>query len=739
MEAAEKAYDIEKYDSAKMLADEVGTILSDDFQAKVLAHRKELADKAEAEAARIAEAKAAEAAAAEAAEAKAAAAKAAAKADAATTMNEAQTRMTWANEVGLRNDYPDEYQTASTSMAEAFTSYVNQDYAIAKANAGFVNATLNDDFQAMVNEERKAAKEEAFRMAAYKAASEPAMADARTRMAWAENNELAKDHPAEYKKADAAMEAAEKAYDIEKYDSAKMLADEVGTILSDDFQAKVLTHRKELADKAEAEAARIAEEKAKAEAEAARAAEEKAKAEAEAAQAAAEKAKAEAEAARAAAEKAKAEAAAAAAKAAAAKAAAKADADKTMDDAQARMAWANEVGIKSDYPSEYQTASMSMIAAFTTYGNEDYASAKANASFVNATLNDDFQAMVNAERKAAEEEAAKLKADKAASEPAMADARNRMAWAENNELAKDHPAEYKSANAAMEAAEKAYEIEKYESAKLLADEVGTMLSNDFQAKVLAERQQKFLKAEADASINAANKRMDWASDNGIKADYLDEFQSASQDMLAAFSAYGKKDYSLAKEKADLASATLSDDFQARVKAERKAKADEEARIAREKARSAAEADLKKAQDRYNWAVSVNAMTNYPVALANASTKLSIANAMFAAGDYPNTTKKANEAYEALAGVQDFAPLPAVYVVRLIPERRDCLWRIAEYSFIYNNPLKWPVLYEANKKTFRDPSNPNLIYPGQVLVIPSIKGEVREGTWDPKKIYKPLAK
>jgi nucleoid-associated protein YgaU len=73
-------------------------------------------------------------------------------------------------------------------------------------------------------------------------------------------------------------------------------------------------------------------------------------------------------------------------------------------------------------------------------------------------------------------------------------------------------------------------------------------------------------------------------------------------------------------------------------------------------------------------------------------------------------------------------------VRLIPARRDCLWRIAEYTFIYNNPLKWTVIYEANKKTFRDPSNPNLIFPGQVLQIPNIAGETRSGAWDPTKAY-----
>jgi nucleoid-associated protein YgaU len=100
---------------------------------------------------------------------------------------------------------------------------------------------------------------------------------------------------------------------------------------------------------------------------------------------------------------------------------------------------------------------------------------------------------------------------------------------------------------------------------------------------------------------------------------------------------------------------------------------------------------------------------------------------------------AKEAMKSLSNIKAFAPLPAVYIVRLIPERRDCLWRIAEYPFIYNNPLKWPVLYEANKKTFRDPSNPDLIFPDQVLNIPAIKGESRSGTWDPKKTYDPLPK
>ncbi len=55
-----------------------------------------------------------------------------------------------------------------------------------------------------------------------------------------------------------------------------------------------------------------------------------------------------------------------------------------------------------------------------------------------------------------------------------------------------------------------------------------------------------------------------------------------------------------------------------------------------------------------------------------------------------------------------------YKVRLIPERRDCLWRIAEYKFIYNNARLWPKIYRANKRQIK---NPDLIYPGQIFDIP----------------------
>lgn len=45
---------------------------------------------------------------------------------------------------------------------------------------------------------------------------------------------------------------------------------------------------------------------------------------------------------------------------------------------------------------------------------------------------------------------------------------------------------------------------------------------------------------------------------------------------------------------------------------------------------------------------------------------------------------------------------------------DCLWLIASYLSIYSDAKKWPEIYEANKDKIKDP---DLIYPNQVITIP----------------------
>jgi nucleoid-associated protein YgaU len=148
----------------------------------------------------------------------------------------------------------------------------------------------------------------------------------------------------------------------------------------------------------------------------------------------------------------------------------------------------------------------------------------------------------------------------------------------------------------------------------------------------------------------------------------------------------------------------------------------------------AETAMSDAQKRIAWAISKNAENNYPEHLNSANIELLKAKKYYNEADYLGSSDAANKVMDILSEVREFAPLPARYIVRLIPGRSDCFWRIAEYPYVYNDPLKWPELYEANKKILKDPSNPDLIYPGDVLVIPAIADEIREGTWDPKKTY-----
>jgi nucleoid-associated protein YgaU len=159
------------------------------------------------------------------------------------------------------------------------------------------------------------------------------------------------------------------------------------------------------------------------------------------------------------------------------------------------------------------------------------------------------------------------------------------------------------------------------------------------------------------------------------------------------------------------------------------------------AKAQADKALLQAKDKMAWADGIDAKALYPADYEKASGQYADAQTAYGAENYQAATDDARAAVatlDALAATiaqKKELAWPSVYVVRLIPARRDCLWRIAEYPFIYNDPRKWTVIYEANKKTFRDPGNPNLIFPGQKLLIPAIKGESRDGAYDPSKTYK----
>ncbi|HUW70454.1 MAG TPA: hypothetical protein VMX33_09475 [bacterium] len=154
----------------------------------------------------------------------------------------------------------------------------------------------------------------------------------------------------------------------------------------------------------------------------------------------------------------------------------------------------------------------------------------------------------------------------------------------------------------------------------------------------------------------------------------------------------------------------------------------------------------RAAERIAFGEKNHAATRYPDIWTQAKASYAVAQQTFDAKAYQASVDASTKVIDLMAGVEPeqkaaAAPapvakpvaskaLPAVYEVRLIESARDCFWRIAEYPFVYGDPWKWRLLYEANKDKLPDPSNPDLVLPGMLITIPSASGEVRQGTWAP---------
>lgn len=121
----------------------------------------------------------------------------------------------------------------------------------------------------------------------------------------------------------------------------------------------------------------------------------------------------------------------------------------------------------------------------------------------------------------------------------------------------------------------------------------------------------------------------------------------------------------------------------------------------------------------------------------AESLLEEARSAFAEGDYATATSKAWEAEAAANAAREEALARAmeeevaeeeivpeeeevveeaarIYVVGTWERDRDCLWNIAKKNRFYGDPWKWKRIYRANTDKIKDP---DLIYPGQRLVIP----------------------
>ena len=138
----------------------------------------------------------------------------------------------------------------------------------------------------------------------------------------------------------------------------------------------------------------------------------------------------------------------------------------------------------------------------------------------------------------------------------------------------------------------------------------------------------------------------------------------------------------------------------------------------------------------DWADSNNIADRYPYAYSESRDFYDVSLIALSEEDYVVSIHSATNAIEILSALESgrVAPLPRQYTVRTWAVERDCLWNIAGYPWVYNDPWKWVELYDANLSRMPEPDNPDLIHPGMILDIPSIRGEDRQGMWDSNRIY-----
>jgi len=138
-----------------------------------------------------------------------------------------------------------------------------------------------------------------------------------------------------------------------------------------------------------------------------------------------------------------------------------------------------------------------------------------------------------------------------------------------------------------------------------------------------------------------------------------------------------------------------------------------------------------AQARMDRAKKIGVAEQHAAAYADAEKALAEAADFRSKEKWDETKTAAQRVMTLMAQVPDEAPLPAQYVVRPWSKGKDCLWNIAGRPEVYGNPFQWQRLYAANKDKLPTPDNPNVIEPGTVLDIPSIRGEFRSGVLEDK--------
>ena len=631
------------------------------------------------------------------------------RSEAEDAINAAKERMARAKAAGLDPNSTD-YRLAEAYLDDAEYSFEQEDYPAAKASADKVNLLFNDSYLSDLEAKRAAddadekarqeaeeaaakAKQEAEEAAAKaKQEAEEALAKAKQALDAAKAAGLDEDSP-EYSRAKAYYDLAEKAFDDEKYPETKEYAQKV---LDELAKADI----DDLIGKAKAEAA-IAEAKALIDAARAAGLDESYEPFKEALDFYQQ--------------------------------AQRDYADENWDDA------VENAGKVKDLLSPEDVADMIAKARQSAQDKLE----KAKAALDNAEENgidpdsdlykqavEDYQNAVDAfedgKYKKSEEEADKVLsaldpdtieklALKKKAEDAIVAARAAISKAQEAGLDSSYEP-YSQALDYYRKAQKDYADEDYQQAIDDAKKVLELLGEEDIDDLLEEAQAERDKAAAEAALNAAKERLEMAEAAGLDTSN-DAYNKALEAYNKALDEFEAENYKDAKKEADKVLELLSDDY-----------------LNSLIARSQAEDALKAAKERLDYAESINAPRDFPIAYNAASEYYKQAVEAFNNEDYEKAKALAQKVIDALAEIHEITPLPKFYIVRPWAETKDCFWNISGRSYVYNNPWLWENLYEANKDNIPDRNNPNLILPGMKMEIPSITGEYRDGVYSPDVEY-----
>jgi hypothetical protein len=297
---------------------------------------------------------------------------------------------------------------------------------------------------------------------------------------------------------------------------------------------------------------------------------------------------------------------------------------------------------------------------------------------------------------------------------ALAAAKARLDWATSVGAKTLFPEPYTRAGTAYNDAVKAKTAKNWDE---VLSEANKVLAVVAEIDALNRAAQLRKAQEADRIMAAAKERLDWAVSIGADIQFRDTFMEAEDTYKQALDKRLVGDLDGAIAAAEQVNRAI-------------------ARIDLWK-REEANGAIVAAKERLDWATAINAETNFPEPYGAAQAAYAEAVQGRAVQDWEKTLAAANRVLDFLASVHEIFPLPAQYQIRTWLNERDCLWNIAGYPWVYNDPSQWRRLYEANLSKLPDDSDPNLVLPEIILDIPSIGGEIREGLWDENRSYESL--